>query len=250
MRARWVSPRPAPDLPIVGQAIVASWWPGRYYSVLTFQLDPTSRLRRLTEQISGFPQTEAFVTNVCRCNKYGLWVEDSPLYERTYETLEEAKAAHEHALRLVSQGNLKLGMELNEAEFRWWLHLRSIEWANWPAFLSQVAAPILLVFYRWPYVLAGVVVIDILWAIIRYSFISPGLSNAGCLLVAWLKWPAAIGSAIYLLFVPRSYGLGILALAWPLLAGVVRVPGQLGRIEVELAKRAACVDKDVELGAY
>jgi hypothetical protein len=109
--------------------------------------------------------------------------------------------------------------------------------------------PILLVFYRWPYLLAGVVVIDILWAIIRYSFVSSGLSNAGCLLVGWLKWPAAIRSAIYLLFVPRSYGLGILALAWPLLAGLVCVPGQVGRIELELAKRAGYVDKDAELGS-
>jgi hypothetical protein len=78
--------------------------------VLTFQPDPTGRLRRLTEQISGVPQTEAFVTTVCRCNKWGLWVDDTPLlYERTYETLEEAAAGHEHALKLVSEGNLKLG---------------------------------------------------------------------------------------------------------------------------------------------
>jgi hypothetical protein len=249
MRARWVSPRPKPELPIVGQAIVATWWPGRYHFVSTIQLDPTDPLRRLTEKISGHQQTEAFVTNVYRCNKDGWWGDNSPLYERTYETLEEAKGGHEQALRLVSQGNLKMWMKLNEGELQRWLHLRAIEWTNWPAFLSQLVLPILVIFYRWPYVLAGVVVVDILWATIRYSFVSPNLSNTGCLLVGWLKWPVSIGSAAYLFLISHSYGVGILALAWPLLAGLVCVPGQVGRVELELAKRVGYVDKAVELGA-
>jgi hypothetical protein len=138
-------------------------------------------------------------------------------------------------------------MNLTEAELQRWLHLRSIEWANWPAFLSQPVLPILLIFFRWPFVLGGLVAIDILWAALRYSFTSPALSNAGCVLVVWLKWPAAVGSGLYLFFVTRSYGLGILALAWPILAGLVCVPGKVGRIELALAKNVGYVHEDTGL---
>ncbi len=92
MRVRWVSPRPSPELPIVGQAIVATWWPGRYYFVSTIQLDLSAPIRRLTEITSKSVRTDAFVTNVYRCDKHG-WCGDKPfLFERTYETLREAEA--------------------------------------------------------------------------------------------------------------------------------------------------------------
>ncbi|SRR6266478_1770803 len=133
-------------------------------------------------------------------------------------------------------------MELTESEVQRWLTARSIEWTNWPAYLSQPIFPVLVVFYRWPYVAAGVVIVDILWAIIRYSFVSPSLSNIGCLFVVWLKWPAGIGSAIYL-FTTRQYVAGTLAVLWPLfLAGFVCVPGQVGRVELALARRIGYVN--------
>ena len=137
-------------------------------------------------------------------------------------------------------------MEFTDEELRRWLLLRSIEWANWPAFLSQPVFPILVVFYWWPYVLGGVVVIDLFWALIRYAWVSPQLLNLGCMLVVLLKWPAAIGSAIYL-YIQRRYTAAILALVWPLLAGFICIPGEVGRVELNLAKKIGYVDQSAEL---
>jgi hypothetical protein len=42
MRARWVFQDLTPELPAVGMATVARWWPGKYYLVSTIQLDESS----------------------------------------------------------------------------------------------------------------------------------------------------------------------------------------------------------------
>jgi hypothetical protein len=137
-------------------------------------------------------------------------------------------------------------MEFTESELQRWLWLRAVEWSNWPSFLAQPLAPILFIFFWWPYVLSGILVLDILWAYVRYSYANPRLANTGANLVAWLKWPAAIGAAIYL-FIQGRYITGILALIWPLLAGFVCIPAKVGQIELSFAKKVGYVDKDAEL---
>lgn len=137
-------------------------------------------------------------------------------------------------------------MEFTESELQRWLWLRAVEWANWPSFLSQPLAPILFIFFWLPYVLAGILVLDILWASIRYTYVNPQLANAGAILVAWLTWPAAIGAAIYL-FIQVNYISGVLALLWPFLAGSVYIPAKIGLIELAFAKNVGYVDKDAEL---
>jgi hypothetical protein len=138
----------------------------------------------------------------------------------------------------------ELAMEFTESEPQRWL--RAVEWANWPSFLTQPLVPILLIFFWWPLVLAGIIVLDLLWATIRYSYVNPKLANTGAILVAWVKWPAAIGAAIYL-FVQGKYINGALALVWPALAGLVCIPAKIGLIELEFAKKIGYVDKDAEL---
>lgn len=134
----------------------------------------------------------------------------------------------------------------SDEELRRWLWLRAIEGTNWPAFLSQPIAPLLFLFFWWPYVVGSIVAVDILWAFIRYDFVSPRLATVGCLTVAWLKWPAALGSGIYLLG-QHSYLAGVLALLWPLLAGLIHVPpGQVGRVELLFAKAIGYVEQDTE----
>src|SRR6516162_7240259 len=44
-----------------------------------------------------------------------------------------------------------------------WLRLRSIEWINWPLFISQSVVPPLLWFYEWQPVVVAVIVVTILW---------------------------------------------------------------------------------------
>jgi hypothetical protein len=143
----------------------------------------------------------------------------------------------------------------SEGELQRWLYLRAIEWSVWPAFVSQPIVPVLLIFFPAIWVLVGLLITDFLWRFIRYSFVSPSLANDGAFFVVILKWPSAIGSAIYLL-VHQRYGMAVLALLWPLLAGFVSAPGSLlvavgagrptlvGQIELELAKRIGHVSRD------
>jgi len=77
---------------------------------------------------------------------------------------------------------------------------------------------------------------------IRYSFVSPALANLACVAVQWAKWPAAVGSAAYLI-TRRSYFVGILALCWPAIACFVCVPGKVGRVELAFAKKIGYVEQ-------
>ena len=135
---------------------------------------------------------------------------------------------------------------LTEEELRRLLWLRAIEWANWPVFLSQPIVPILFIFLWWPYALAFVFFIDIVWAFVRYSFVNMTLANLGAIFVAWPKWPLAIGSSIYLL-IHGSYVAAVIALLWPLVAGFMCIPAQIGRIELLFAKKIGYVNLDTEI---
>ena len=144
-----------------------------------------------------------------------------------------------------------------ESEVQRWLRLRAIEWAAWPAFVTQPVVPILFAFFPFLSVVIALVVADFLWRFVRYSFISPSLAKNGALFVVVLEWPSAVGAAIYLLSQHR-YGTSALALLWPflaayvslpmaLLARAVRRPTLIGRIELELAKRVGYVSQDAVL---
>lgn len=116
MRARWVSQRPSPVIPIVGQAIIASFFPGRFFCVSTIQLDASSPLSKLTRSIKLKvpyndipPEPDDFVTQIFRCDKHG-WVKsvEHPLFEKNYSNLLQARDGHNEAVVLLSQGKLKL----------------------------------------------------------------------------------------------------------------------------------------------
>lgn len=138
-------------------------------------------------------------------------------------------------------------MSLTEAETRRWLWLRASEWTTWPSFVSQPVVPLMLVFYPWFYVLLGVVVLDVLWAGVRYRYINVPAAISAVYFVKFCKWPAAIGSAIYL-FMYHRYLAGILAIAWPLgLCGIIAVPGQIGKIELMFAEKIGYISQDSEI---
>ncbi len=88
-----------------------------------------------------------------------------------------------------------------------------------------------------------------IWRFIRYSFVSVGLAYSAVVPVVWLKWPASIGSSIYL-FVHHEAIAAILALVWPYLAGLVGAvvgrPNQVGLIELAFAKKIGYVSKNAE----
>lgn len=143
------------------------------------------------------------------------------------------------------------------AEIERWIHLRAIEWSGWPTFISQPVLPVLLIFCPWHVVLVGLLCVDLVWQIIQHAFVSVQLSEISCVAVVWLKWPAALGSSIYL-FLHGRYGIGILALLWPLfgsfvtapldiLLGWLRLRRSLGSISLALAKRLGYVSQDAQL---
>ena len=123
-----------------------------------------------------------------------------------------------------------------EEEMIRWLWLRAVEWESFPAFISQPIAPILFIFFPWYYVLLVIFVLGVLWCFIRYSFVSVTAAAVACMTVIWLKWLSAIGSSIYL-FIHHQIVAGIVALLWPLLAGLVQIPGKAGVIQLAFAKK-------------
>jgi hypothetical protein len=131
-------------------------------------------------------------------------------------------------------------------EIKRWLWLRAVEWSSLPAYLSQVIVPFLFIFYTWYEVVLAFFGVSLLWCLIRYFFVSVAVSNIACLVVVWLKWPVAIGSAIYL-FGHKQLLAGVVALIWPLVAAFTSPPGKVGVIELMLAKRIGFVSPDAEL---
>jgi hypothetical protein len=116
MRARWVSQRPSPKLPIIGQTHIASFWPGKYYFVSTIKLDQDSPLSKLTRSLElnvAFNDVplgpDEFITQVFSCNKYMIPKSfDNPLFEIKHPTLSQAQIWHDFAVEIISAGKIKL----------------------------------------------------------------------------------------------------------------------------------------------
>jgi hypothetical protein len=125
-------------------------------------------------------------------------------------------------------------------EIKRWLWLRAMEWGSFPAFLSQPIAPVLFIFYPWYFVVLAVYVSSLLWSLIRYSFVSPRLSMAACIIVVYLKWPAVIGSSIYL-FIHHQPVAALAALIWPFAAAFCSLSAMVGIIELALGKKLGFV---------
>ena len=129
-------------------------------------------------------------------------------------------------------------------EIKRWLWLRAIEWDAFPAYLSQPIAPILsflsLVFRHVRSLRVRTHLVRI-----RSDWSDVGLAGAVVIPVVLLKWPAAIGSSVYL-FVHNRPTAGVVALIWPLVASFTGVPGKIGVIELVFAKKIGFVSPDAE----
>jgi hypothetical protein len=131
-------------------------------------------------------------------------------------------------------------------EIKRWLWLRAIEWGSFPAFLSQPLAPVLFIFYPWYFVVLAVFALGLLWCLVRYSFVDPHVARAASLAVVFLKWPAAVGSSIYL-FIHDQPLAGLVALIWPFVAVFCSLPCKVGVIELAFAKKVGFVSQDAEI---
>jgi hypothetical protein len=122
-----------------------------------------------------------------------------------------------------------------------YVHLRAIEWASWPVFISQPIAPIALLFFPWWAVGLSTLVAGIFWTFfVRDFFMIPKLAYIGPLIVR-LKWLACPITAGVLAF-KGSWGIAILALLWPLVTFVMPgaifplKPPRLGDIELMVVR--------------
>src|SRR5881398_1788101 len=103
-----------------------------------------------------------------------------------------------------------------------WSWLRAAEWGRWPIFVSQIYAPILLLFLPWQAVVIAVVLSNIFWTIfVRYHHVSVGAASTSAVLTR-LKWVICPITAIYLL-AAGNIGNSVFALLWPLVIFVIGV---------------------------
>jgi hypothetical protein len=103
---------------------------------------------------------------------------------------------------------------------------RSLEWANWPLYISLSVFPVLLIYIPWWQLLMGVFVLNWIWRLVRCRYQSIGLAMLGAFSIP-LRWPISIIMAIYF-FITKSYFLSFLSVFWPILVffllGFVFVP--------------------------
>jgi hypothetical protein len=129
------------------------------------------------------------------------------------------------------------GTHYNDTETQLWLHLRALEWANWPVFLSAIFVPPLFYFWPFPAVIIGFLIISFLWVPIRFTFVSPSLASIACIAVQKLKWIVGIGSGTTIIFLQQRYIVGVVALLWPFLSAFMGFGGDLDIIERKMAEK-------------
>jgi hypothetical protein len=112
--------------------------------------------------------------------------------------------------------------EHSEEENARWCWLRAIEWGRWPLFLSQSVAPLLLLRLPVGTVVAVFVALNLLWAGVRYRFVSVPMATAGAL-IALPKWLVCAGCALYLYYAAGDTDRALVALLWPLIVLLIGV---------------------------
>ncbi len=112
-----------------------------------------------------------------------------------------------------------------------WSWFRAIEWGRWPAFVAQPIAPILLLFLPWQTLVISIIACNLLWALVRYRYVSVGLASAGRIFVM-LKWPVSVGMGAYFFFAGDKTLAGTAAL-WPFITLVIGIlpTTQIGKIQ-------------------
>ena len=115
MKARWASNNPSPSLTIIGETIIAKWWPWKYYKIMTWENDNSSPLALLTKSIEHNIKYEdvisnavTYVTTIYPCNKSGIInysKNPAPIYQREYDNLQDARNGHENVIKSMELGH-------------------------------------------------------------------------------------------------------------------------------------------------
>ena len=130
------------------------------------------------------------------------------------------------------------------AEINHMLHLRAIEWCNWPAYISLASVPVLFIWVKWWEVILGVFLANALWACIRHRAHSLRLANTVAMIVAPGQWVVAVVCVIVQL-ISHHWALAAISGLWPLLGGLVYFPGgKIGLIEANFAMEIGLIDEN------
>lgn len=131
-------------------------------------------------------------------------------------------------------------LENTDEENSRWIHLRAVEWAQWPVFVMQPVAPLLMTAFPVWEVAVTIALANVLWAFrVRQQFVSAWLSSKG-LWIAKLKW-ITIPFATWMLVEQHRYWTAVLALLWPIVDFPLMITGaypqaRIGDIEISLAQ--------------
>lgn len=116
-----------------------------------------------------------------------------------------------------------------EAELAQACHLRALEWAAWPAFISQPLIPLLYLRYAWWAVLLVVMGATLAWEPFCTRIANIRIATSG-VFFSKIKW-GTIPVACLVLLVKGHVAVAVLALCTPLLVGLLRAPFSFLRIQ-------------------
>jgi hypothetical protein len=118
-----------------------------------------------------------------------------------------------------------------------WSWLRAVEWSRWPLFVSLPVAPLLLLVFNALTIAATFFAVNLLWAVVRYRYVSAPLASVGAVLALarWLTGPIAA----VLLFRSGTWVPALLALLWPAVVPILgaMTPAKIGRIQAEFMRQ-------------
>ncbi len=132
----------------------------------------------------------------------------------------------------------------SDSDVQRWLLLRALEWVNLPTFASRATVPLFLIVFPWQYVFLAFALAILLWLPLRHKFVSVLVARVAIFL-GLFAWPAAIGSAAYLLY-HGHYILAVVAVIWPFASAFVQLPGRVGEIKLAFAFRVGYLSADAQ----
>lgn len=121
-----------------------------------------------------------------------------------------------------------------------WSQLRAMEWQHYPLYISQIFAPILMIFINFWIVLSIVYVISwLFWIFNRGKKVSLFLGKLGFLV--HLKWPISIICGLYIFFGLNNIIAAIVAALYPIIVLILlwAIPpsGKIGELEMKFMKK-------------
>lgn len=106
--ARWIQDMNPNDPDVVGDAIIAGWWPFTFHRVMTWKVkaaSATNGVLALQRQMFGADQ-DCFVTTVQKTDRNGFAKSDDPEFETKYSDRSAAREGHAQIVSAVARGSL------------------------------------------------------------------------------------------------------------------------------------------------